>query len=435
MSHVPSGFIVLMLAMLLVLPARAEPMRAELLYSGALRGELEPCGCTTEGDLGGIRRQASAIDAFRAEATDARFVIGIGGLFGTLLPSYDITNDFIRSGYAALRHDAVALQWPDLLYGESFVADAGLAWVAGNWRAGSPWEAPRERVVERGGVRLGVTSWLSPERSPYRSKPPDRWRVDDDVARFIERVASLRAAVDLLVLMIDRPVHAADAQLLEWVDVVVAPSVDETFAEARQLGRTWVLAAGERGQAIGRASLQRSPAGDWRLLSSSVRRLTESTPDAPRLAAWYADYERALRDDYAQRAARKDETGRFVGSAACAACHAGEHRQWQASRHARAHDSLVGVAKQFDPNCVVCHVVGYGEPGGFRSLAATAALSHVGCEACHGAGRAHAASPMTAATPAGPVNESRCLICHTPRNSPGFDPVHGLSAIRHWTPR
>ena len=36
----------------------AAAQTATLIYSGNLDGELEPCGCTAEGDLGGIRSRS-----------------------------------------------------------------------------------------------------------------------------------------------------------------------------------------------------------------------------------------------------------------------------------------------------------------------------------------------------------------------------------------
>jgi hypothetical protein len=107
----------------------------------------------------------------------------------------------------------------------------------------------------------------------------------------------------------------------------------------------------------------------------------------------------------------------FVGSKACKDCHEREYDIWEKSRHSHAFATLVNKAKnpslrQFDPECVVCHTVGFKYPEGYnelpraaiRDLVADSAppaefkkklaahnenLEHVGCESCHGPGSAH----------------------------------------------
>ena len=40
---------------------------ATLVYSGNLDSELEPCGCSEEGDLGGLRRHATVLAQLREQ--------------------------------------------------------------------------------------------------------------------------------------------------------------------------------------------------------------------------------------------------------------------------------------------------------------------------------------------------------------------------------
>jgi hypothetical protein len=100
-------------------------------------------------------------------------------------------------------------------------------------------------------------------------------------------------------------------------------------------------------------------------------------------------------------------TLKFVGSAACKECHKAEFDVWDESRHAGAYQTLSEHPdakpphnRQFDPECVICHTVGFGYESGFgdKTLGFNNAdkakhLWGVGCETCHGPGSLHAAQP------------------------------------------
>jgi hypothetical protein len=84
----------------------------------------------------------------------------------------------------------------------------------------------------------------------------------------------------------------------------------------------------------------------------------------------------------------------FVGSAACKSCHPKAYKIWKNSKHSHAYETLVVRAKhpsnrQFDPECIVCHTVGFGFNGGFRDTTTTPLLTDVGCESCHGPASIH----------------------------------------------
>jgi hypothetical protein len=92
------------------------------------------------------------------------------------------------------------------------------------------------------------------------------------------------------------------------------------------------------------------------------------------------------------------ENLQYIGSQRCQPCHVNEFNQWQTTKHSHAYDNLVNNAKkpslrQFDPECVRCHTVGFDYVSGFTDEKRTPHLESVGCESCHGPGSAHAANP------------------------------------------
>ncbi len=88
-------------------------------------------------------------------------------------------------------------------------------------------------------------------------------------------------------------------------------------------------------------------------------------------------------------------TAQYVGSQRCVKCHKEAAKVWKNSPHFHAYQELVTATKpglrQFDGECVRCHVVGFDYDTGFRDEATTPHLRDVGCESCHGPGSLHAA--------------------------------------------
>jgi hypothetical protein len=118
----------------------------------------------------------------------------------------------------------------------------------------------------------------------------------------------------------------------------------------------------------------------------------------------------------------------YLGVSKCAECHQPFVESWGTTRHAGAFASLEHVGKASDPECIVCHAVGFGEKGGFFSMETTPELANVQCEECHGLDREHLddfSRPMR------PVSEQVCLKCHTKANSPDFNYPAYYEKIKH----
>lgn len=401
--------------------AAAAPLT--LIYSGNLNGELEPCGCSVEGNLGGLLRRATVIDRLRAENPDL-FLVSGGGLMSGFAANGRLTNEYILKGFAALDYDALGVQWSDLTYGADLSALNPLPWVASNWRGE---QFPRERTVTRGGQDLSFFTWLDTANSPDQAMLGDHAQASADTRELAAGLARARRAGALTVLSTTLDLAAAERQLpLEHVDVLLIRANYETYGEPQRRGRTLVLQAGSRGMRLGRVDLQRDADGvitEWR---HTVIPMPPSVPDAPRLAAWYAEYSAKIKEAYARAVAlrKAQEQGQtpYAGESECKTCHRAAYDTWNASRHAQAFLALEEVNKSFDPYCIECHTVGFKEAGGFIDIEVTGQLSNVQCESCHGAARDHVAS--AGAKPVGKAGLSgpqMCAQCHTQPHSPSFD--------------
>lgn len=100
------------------------------------------------------------------------------------------------------------------------------------------------------------------------------------------------------------------------------------------------------------------------------------------------------------------ESASYLGANKCKPCHLKQYTSWQKTRMAQAFELLkpgvratekrlakLDPAKDYtgDPTCLSCHVTGYLQPGGFKSMAATPGLAGVQCESCHGPGSLYTA--------------------------------------------
>ncbi len=88
----------------------------------------------------------------------------------------------------------------------------------------------------------------------------------------------------------------------------------------------------------------------------------------------------------------------YVGSEKCQKCHPDAYRIWKASPHSHAYQTLVDnprppALRQYDPECIVCHTVGFAYKTGFESEQKTPLLKDVGCESCHGPCGQHVRRP------------------------------------------
>ncbi|MEA2110162.1 MAG: multiheme c-type cytochrome, partial [Pseudomonadota bacterium] len=133
----------------------------------------------------------------------------------------------------------------------------------------------------------------------------------------------------------------------------------------------------------------------------------------------------------------QNEKDHYVGSQRCVKCHQQKVAIWKKTRHARAMESLKARKRENDPDCYRCHVTGIvgvgvnqaaaaGQPENpFAKLIQRQHRQHenyrpnVQCEACHGPGSRHAASPEKAGKMTFP-DEQGCRQCHTRDTDPDF---------------
>ncbi len=466
-------------ALAALLLSAAPPRHLTLVYTADLAGWLEPCGCSAD-QRGGLARAATALARIRKENPDTIFVAGGDLLFGGPIDPERRAQELsaARTLAEVLKGMGLAASWPgerDRAAGVAFQKSTGLPFTQGKkvgpvgfGGLGSVPRAPvRVAVVHEGGSRAAV----------LRAEQARREGVDLLLAAHREGILEDDASRAVL----DGPVPVVQVQgrgqALARIDIwlqgdrskgfAVLPGPSQKAEELDLLVERRAEYARRRAaaQAAGNEPLARALEGKLAELAGRERQLRAEPPpvpptDRPSMQISFVPIDESVPEDPAVRrlltrhygtvakanlAAAKgggkpcpdpardvpayvgvDEVPRG-GDRDCRNCHPGAFASWERTRHARAYATLEKGGRQFDLDCVSCHVTGWKQPGGPCDVGSTAGRQGVQCEACHGPASLHAVDP-----PGHIVRDpatSVCTRCHTPEHSTGFEPTSFRSRI------
>jgi len=276
---------------------------------------------------------------------------------------------------------------------------------------------------------------------------------DDRVVVLRDPVEAARAAVpaarkeaDLVVLLANISLRDLSGLLgsVQGVDLVLASYGTRLSIGGRleEIGGVPVFYAGHQGQRLGEVRIS-LPAGGPPSMTANHIWLTKSYPAEPEMEKMVQETIAKVNDlnrrhaeaevEASDRGSPHDPQALASNSpyetvSKCVSCHEEAYKIYTASRHARAFDTLVRANQDFNDDCVRCHVTGFGVDGGWLNARQTPQLVNVQCEACHGAGEEHLASPEASF---GKVAPRQCFSCHTKENSPEFSFFQYWAKIKH----
>ncbi|MBK8253492.1 MAG: hypothetical protein IPK82_12600 [Polyangiaceae bacterium] len=149
------------------------------------------------------------------------------------------------------------------------------------------------------------------------------------------------------------------------------------------------------------------------------------------MATFYKRVNEHNKTAFADRKPTPPEKGQagFIGIDACTDCHDEERKVWDGTQHAKAYATLQKDFKEYNLDCVSCHVTGYGKPGG-STVTFNDKLQNIQCETCHGPGSLHAKDPnKKGLITLKPAPETCTSECHHPPHVEGFDPAAKMKLI------
>ncbi|OGQ57425.1 MAG: hypothetical protein A3J24_03885 [Deltaproteobacteria bacterium RIFCSPLOWO2_02_FULL_53_8] len=361
-----------------------------ILYTGAMKGELEPCGCSPKNQSGGLTRLSAYVSSNK-DALSPYIMIDAGNSLAEDTAQGRFKIEAMLDSFSIIGYDAVALLSRDIALPKSFLNP-----IIEKNKTPVLFADGGGRIVEAGALKINVSA--------------------DEGAR---------SSGMFNVLLTEKPL--VDARLLEGWQVIITSS-GETLDEPEKTASGVLVSGYQKGKRLGILGLEVDKKGlvtsvkhRWQTLNLDM---SEDMLVREILKVYDAKVAGLLKDEEAKAVS----DGPYLGIEACAQCHQPFAEHWRTTRHPGAFVDLEKAGKSKDPECVKCHTTGYAKEGGFYSMAATPGLAGVQCEACHGPGKWHLED---LSAPMRPVQESICLACHTNDNSPDFDFAKYLEKISH----
>ncbi|MCL2623355.1 MAG: hypothetical protein FWD31_06785 [Planctomycetaceae bacterium] len=452
-----------------------------IVFTGGLDGYVEPCGCAGIDKMkGGLSRRSTFFKELRAKNWPY-IAIENGGLvkgFGRQ-EELKFSSMIVPSIVDQMKYDAIGIGPNDLrLSGDTLLPyttsspdDPSVFTSANVGVFGfNPVLTAPYRVIEKHGVRIGVTSIIGMSWQP-NNVGNIGILLEDPIVRLKQIVPQMeKDRCDWMILIS----HASVEETLEISNVFPQFGIivcADTPSEPPLITPKWVaesdparylIETGEKGK----FAIVIGFFGPDYAKVKYQRVAFDSRYDNDKLIVEQMQYYQInLRDELETKgyggfgirpvpAPTASLLGKYVGSAKCEPCHDESHRIWRRSGHAGAWSSLAETSiptRIYDPECVCCHVIGWNPEekypyiNGFSNEKGniTLDLVNVGCENCHGPGEAHCAAEAgsnesdqeryraTMRLSTDEAGQRLCYTCHDLDNSPNFTFDEYWPKIKH----
>ena len=432
-----------------------------LFFTGFLDGYIEPCGCAgAELMKGGLSRRHTCLQLIEKKGWEV-LPIDAGNLNKGFGQQEELKFNFvIDEAYGLMKYQAAGLGSRELLFPTEtlvlYCADApGIPKRYTSANIGvfqfDPSIVMPYRILEKGGMKIGAVSVFG---DSLLKNIGNADIVTADAAKKLQQDILPQLAAekcDRTVLIVHGTDNEINQLLKKFADqfdfVLPSHTTAEPPLQPKKIGNTFILEVGEKGRCAVAIGLFDDPKMPIRYERVPLDARYENSPAVTELMKMY---QKQLKETGLEGLgirpipnARLETLGNYVGQQSCTDCHETAGNVWRKSNHSKAWLSLKETAKparDFDPECIACHVVGWNATellpykGGFLNEKETPLLTSVSCEACHGPGENHARAEAGSngtlqeslrkamrLSVEGGTAKKHCLTCHDGNNSPYFD--------------
>ena len=356
-----------------------------VFLTGNELGALKPCGCSG-GQLGGLSRRSTV---FNSVPEEKRLIVDTGMFVETDGEQDLIKFNIITQALNMLNYDLVNLTKKDLEIGKNLgLLDSigSVLNVISSYQtadANLPTKFTKKLCLEKEAVAVTVAA-LDTKSTP----------IDQVYKLFPYTDCSNLRSVGILILNSPDLADVNEIAEMNIIDCIIIPSdSDEPSLIGDPNSGPLVFSVGRLGRYISKLQIENEK-GRLKYSFSTIP-VTENLPQEQSLVELYKAYQQFVKEaNLLYEYPRFTLPGglEYAGSESCKSCHEYEYEKWSQKVHAHAYATLEKVGSQFDPECIVCHVVGMRYKSGFVSEQQTSHLKNVGCENCHGPGSEHNAT-------------------------------------------
>ncbi|MGE5176881.1 MAG: multiheme c-type cytochrome [Hyphomicrobiales bacterium] len=366
-----------------------------------------------------------------------------GDFFGTTGEQDSLKSAFMVDAMGRLGYDVATIGEREFSFGQQFLLDcfkkSKIDLVCANvvyTDTKKPFLPPYV-VKKAGNVRVAFTGLMGKDMK-WRTRPDEKdLTILDPTEVAKQLIPELHKKADVVVVLSHLGLTDGQRLTIEvpGIDVMVFGHLVGLSRQIVQTQGVINVRGGERGQYIPAIHLV---VEDGKITSydGDVTPLDDKVPPDDAMNRRVDAFQDELNQRFAKAneasAAQSEEVTRqqlagdhFLGEKNCRRCHETEYQMYTKQGHAHAFQTLVKNQRDATPECLPCHVVGMGQPGGFVSRQVTPDLVNVQCESCHGMGTKHP-------EPGSVVGPEVCRTCHTTTQDPQFNFEDAVQKIVHW---
>lgn len=358
--------------------------KIRIFYNNDNNAYLEPCGCRVS-PIGGMDRRWNG---FKKYPDASRVFVDAGNaLFKStratefLAPQWYEQAAGVVEAYNLLGMDAATVGATEFALGvKKFQELAKLAkypYISSNlyWKGTDKLFLPDSVVIERYGKKIGIFGVFNPAL-PL----PEELEARDPVAHGKAMVAKLKGQGADMVIALSHQGYDQDvpfAKAVTGIDLLVGAHSQSLLQSPDMEGETLIVQLSNQGQMLGMVEYEAGSLPQKRT-DFVVDELNAEYNDGPPgmanpmkslVAVTNLKMTEANRKlDERIWSAHKGQENGFQTFLSCRDCHGKQAEFQEGKRHSAAFLTLLAKKQEMNLDCVKCHSVGMGQPGGFRTL-------------------------------------------------------------------